>query len=388
MAESKSFAEEMFGDDIDVRKSELDPRVFKKLYSYPEKPHSYPLNKRQVSRYIKACDPSIQDIVTQFFEVTTHVSYKEFKATLVSCFDEFFEFVRKRKANAIYIYFPQSHHNMDKSNFWVAQHFTMYCFENKIDMTNIHFVESRINVKLDGTNVCMILDDGSYSGSQIEENMSHLYSYDENDIILRSRPMSSTNGKSSSVSKPKPLRSYVFLMIPYMTQQAIDRVKRSFKAYRDNLDNKLHIRLIMPKNMVIMKTLGQLMKRSDIVRMFSFMTKKTDKDPYPDDKHSVIEKSCPIYFDHKLPDTWSSYPQIYNGIVLNENSRPGGKHDVIPVITNCENMKTMNSMKPLCPYPPYKSDYTQKLEDYMNPPQPKAAHIVHQSKSTSWLSWW
>ena len=101
--------------------------------------------------------------------------------------------------------------------------------------------------------------------------------------------------------------------------------------------------------------------------MFSFLREATNPDPYPNDGHSTIEKSCPIYFDHKLPDTWSSYPYVYNGLALNENARPGRKPEHIPVITNCESMTMFENMEPLCPYPPYKANYKERLAAYMDP---------------------
>jgi len=361
--EPESFAEELFGSSIGVRRKEVSPTVFSKLYSNPIIPDSHPLDEEQVTKYISACDPSIQSIVREFFNNTTHVSYDRLKTVLFACFDEFFQFVAKRKISKIYIYIPKIHHNLEKSNFWITQHFTTYCFDKHIDMTNIHFVTSRAKMKLCDNEVCMILDDASYSGSQIYDNLASVYSHEDEDFVFKSKPMSATESRSSRSNRSSsPLRSYIYLMIPYMTKKAIDKVKTQLRSYRTEYQGKLHIRLIIPKNTVVMKTLENLMSLQNIKKMFAFMGLDLTKE-YNWNRGS--EKSCPLYFDHKLPDSWSSFPDVYNGLVLNENAGYGRKHDYIPVIAHCKGMTKFSYTEPLCPFPPYKNDYKRNRAVYM-----------------------
>ena len=151
-------------------------------------------------------------------------------------------------------------------------------------------------------------------------------------------------------------------MIPYMTKQAIDKVKTQLRLFRTENQDKLHIRLIIPKKMVVMKTLENLMPLQDIKKMFAFMDLDLSK---VDNWNRGSEKSCPLYFDHKLPDSWSSFPDVYNGLVLNANAGYGRKHDYIPVIAHCKDMTKFSYNEPLCPFPPYKYDYKKNRAMYM-----------------------
>ena len=90
-----------------------------------------------------------------------------------------------------------------------------------------------------------------------------------------------------------------------------------------------------------------------INNMFSYLT--------PDEK-KILEKlniadKYPIYFDHKLADSLSTYTSIYLGKIINLPI-------VIPVINNCEHI-TLNKLSydnPPCPIPSYKININDKDE--------------------------
>lgn len=72
-------------------------------------------------------------------------------------------------------------------------------------------------------------------------------------------------------------------------------------------------------------------------------------------------KQIPIYFDHKLPDFMSSYPDIYgNGNIVDypNNKDIDNKFRIPGLINGCEaygRKRKYDSVKPPCPPPPYKN---------------------------------
>ena len=262
---------------------------------------TYPLNKDNIKLYLDNSNEKFVPILKKLFDNTTHISYKVFKFILYNNFRELIYYCKKRNIKVISLYLDKIDYSniTQKSNFWVAQHFYEYLKKKKINI-KLNIIYNYKDIKyLDDGEFILILDDCSYTGYQLssvlETKLNHNKNFD------------------------------IYIIIAFITKNAIKLLKNT----------KTTNNIIISKNNTIIN---------------DFYHYLTDAEKQIAISQMYMSNKYPIYFDHKLADTVSTYTIIYSGKIINSNK-------IIPIITNCEHIKELkdiNEMSPACPISPYK----------------------------------
>jgi hypothetical protein len=278
--------------------------VFKELQKKPIIPNkSYPLNKDNVKIFLSELKEPKKSLAEIIFKNTKHVSYKMFKYILKFNFKEFIHYCRVHNIKSVVLFLGQEEINkksIKKSNFWVAQHFYQYVKKLEIDIEILIIYNKDDILNLTKDQIVLVLDDCSYTGSQISSEINY---------SLSSKQLENFN---------------IYVLIAFISNNAMDYIKNSITSKK----------IIFSNNNIIINPISHYLSKDEI--------KKYNK-IYKLDSH------YPIYFDHKLADTLSTFTDLYSGVVTSKN--------IIPVISNCQHinkMKDVNYDVPKCPPPPYK----------------------------------
>ena len=303
----------------------------------------------------------IRKDLKDFFKATQHISYRKFKFILQENFKELITYCKKNNITKINVLLPISP-NFDlrkfeenysqKSQYWLLQHLYQYITKKKIkDIVIIPTLNFDNIATTDDNSFILVIDDASYSGIQLTE---YLLEY------LRT-------------VKSKQLTFYV--LVSYISLQAKDRIiNEVFRTYYFKSKNHKYV---ISDNMQIMNPLSDYLTDIQIYNIFrhnmsalvSYDKKLftyTDKDvKYIAD---FYKNSYPIYFDHKLGDSYSSFPELYGGIIpsivnvslYDDNDLAHYKHHYkyhFNYIENCEDLSYVDTSSPKCPSPPYKKEF-------------------------------
>jgi len=287
-----------------------------------KKPNRHPFNINNVSLWLERSDPSIRKIASEFILKTVYINHNQFLKTYRVAIKEMLEIL---KTNVLQFFI--SIDDINKSSYWIIQILKKYINNKKYTIKIINDIK-----KLDESLPVIIADDASYSGTQMANTIEDNFQYTKFDI---------------------------FILIPFMSNTAIDTIK---KSYSDNL-NEGSI-MFLDKSIYIMKPIYELMSKEKIEKLFLY---------YGDNPKYIRE--YPIYFDHKVADSYSSFPLIYTyGIIPNdynkqliheckEKRKPFkdiyDKMERIPLLKNCTKDILYDIMTPPCPLQPYKVNFTK-----------------------------
>ena len=273
----------------------------------------YSFNTNLINVWLSKCDSSIREIAKEFLDKTEYISKDKFDEYLFKSLNEFLETNDIKK---IQFYNPEN--NITKSNYWVINKLIKFITDDKYSIS----IYDNIN-DFDETYPIIITDDASYSGTQI-------CNYIEDYI---------------DVKKYK-----LFILIPFISNIAIERISNFSKDIK-----------FIEKNRYELKPLTQLMDKEKIKRLFDYYG------------NSIISQ-YPIYFNHKVADSYSSFPLIYSyGIMPNEKNKEIIKSckikmvslktrfdelDRIIILNNCNdiiiNSSNYDINNPIYPISPYK----------------------------------
>jgi hypothetical protein len=283
---------------------------------------NYNFNENLKNEWLTKCDNSIKDIAEEFLNITQYISNDIFDDYLLRSLDEMLDYYDTNKITALQFYIPENCFN--KSNYWVIIKLVEFLSKNEKYVITISDDLNNFNPNVP----IIIADDASYSGSQI-------ISYIEDNI---------------NVDKYDKL----FILIPFISKIAIEKISSYF-------NDKNNIRFI-EKNRYLLKPLTELMENEKIKRLFSYYG------------NSNITQ-YPIYFNHKIADSYSSFPLIYSyGVMPNQRNKEiisYCKMHFIPLknrfdelekiifLNNCNNaINNSNNYdinNPIYPIPPYKN---------------------------------
>lgn len=317
----------------------------------------------------------IKKDLQDFFKATEYVSYRKFKFILEQNFKELITYCKKNNITKINVLLPIGiDYNLkdfdeeykQKSQYWLLQHLYQYIFKNKIkDITLIPLLIFDNNI--DDNSFVLVMDDASYTGLQLTE---YLVDYLRN----------VTN---------KNLTFY--LLVSYISEEAKNRIIQGafhnrysstnasgLKDKSESQRNKKH-KYIISNNMQIMKPLGYYLKPIQTYNIFRFevpsfvlYNKKlfTYSIEHINHVNNFYKNNYPIYFDHKLADSHSSFPSIYGGIIPSIVNKLLLSEDNINFyqyyfnyIENCKSLNYINNLYPICPSPPYKKDFPFTKKD-------------------------
>jgi hypothetical protein len=283
---------------------------------------NYNFNENLKNEWLTKCDNSIKDIAEEFLNITQYISNDIFDDYLLRSLDEMLDYYDTNKITALQFYIPEN--NFNKSNYWVINKLVKFLSKNEKYLITISDNLNNFNPNVP----IIIADDASYSGSQIT-------SYIEDNI---------------NIDKYDKL----FILIPFISKIAIEKINSYF-------NDKNNIRFI-EKNRYLLKPLTELMENEKIKRLFSYYG------------NSNITQ-YPIYFNHKIADSYSSFPLIYSyGVMPNQKNKEiisYCKMHFIPLknrfdelekiifLNNCDNDINNSSNydinNPIYPIPPYKN---------------------------------
>jgi len=141
----------------------------------------------------------------------------------------------------------------------------------------------------------------------------------------------------SKLNKPIP-NINIHVVVPYYTRKSIEFLTKNTRIAEIGLNIKLYKRIYM-------KTLKEYIDDNIDIETQKHLTQVFTS------VFNIPITHIPIYFDHKLPDSFSSYPEMYNGILPNlikvfdfdiktentlEHCIDNSKFRFIPYISNCQ----------------------------------------------------
>ena len=300
-----------------------------------KKPNRHPFDINNVSLWLERSDPSIRQIASEFILKTVYINHNQFLKTYRAAIKEMLEIL---KTNVLQFFINID--DVNKSSYWIMQIVKKYINNKKYTIKIINDVK-----KLDESLPVIIADDASYSGSQMSNTIEDNFPRTKFDI---------------------------FILIPFMSNTAIDIIKRS---YTDNL-NEGSI-MFLDRSIYLMKPIYELMSKEKIEKLFLYYG-----------SNSKYTREYPIYFDHKVADSYSSFPLIYTyGIIPNDYNKQliheckakkkpfkdiYDKMERIPLLKNCTKDIPYDLMTPPCPLQPYKVNFAKlsspetKTKSYTN----------------------
>ena len=277
-----------------------------------KKPNKHPFNTNNVSLWLDKSEPSIRKIATEFILKTVYINHVQFLKTYKVAIKEMLDILKTD-----ILQFFMNVDDINKSSYWIMQIIRKYINKKKYIIKIITDVKN-----LDESLPVIIADDASYSGSQMANTIQDNFENTRFDI---------------------------FILIPFMSNTAIDIIK---KSYTDN-NNEGSIKFL-DTSIYIIKPIYELMSKENIEKLFLY---------YTDNPKYIRE--YPIYFDHKVADNYSSFPLIYTyGIIPNNynkkiihesksNRKPFKdifeKLERIPLLKNCKKDIPYDIHIPPCP---------------------------------------
>jgi len=302
---------------------------------YISKPNNSEIDVNKMRLWLRQCDNEIKEIATEFIFITKYISYNTFLTELFKSVDEMLERYKISNINVLQFYLSNNDNEnyIYKSGFWVFNHIKAYIqlyinpyIKNKFKIIN----ENDIN-KFNLNIPVIIADDASYSGSQIS-------------IYIEDFTNKTCN---------------IFILIPFISKKAIKMINIAFK------ENKINGGIYFNEiSNFIMMPIHELMEEEKIIKLFKYYSiNGTNINQYP------------IYFDHKVADSYSSFPLIYSyGIIPNKKNQniiiscktkniplktKFNELDKIVFLKNCSNIinTPFDINKPLYPQQPYKPNF-------------------------------
>jgi len=287
-------------------------------------PNKHNINNTKLKKWLDKSDSHIKSIAHEFILKTKYISYSIFKKYLKNTFSELLKSLNTTKLQFLIISDNSSVSYKNKSGYWVLNNIIPY-----IDKNIYHYYIINDIKDINYNYPIIIPDDATYSGSQI----------------------------SSFIEQFRKKKCDIYILIPFISNTAIDRITTTFNE--SEIDGTLYFPI---KNKFIMKPIYELMSNDKIIKLFSYYTK---------DGRNV--RDYPIYFDHKVADSYSSFPLIYTfGVIPNEHNKQiiqmcknkrlpikDYYKDLqrVPILNNCSYNIPYDISTPPCPLQPYKNNF-------------------------------
>lgn len=284
---------------------------------YP-KTHNIIEYKKQM--FIYNCDKEVREIIEKVLNNTIHISFETFMTYLIQNFKKI---IKLNPKSTLYIYITEDF--IEKSNYWIYQLLNYYksSFGFKGDLI---IISSLNDLRLKDNDIILIPDDCIYSGEQLR-------------LIVE------------EMSNNRNLKLNIHLFISFMTNKGLDKIKNEF-SNNSNLDN---CKLYLPYYIYIIdKSINNYLFANEI---------KILEDYYSIDMNNRYL----IYFDHKMPDYYSTIPLIYSGIVANSKNKEllfqirkkkkdlKNELEFIQFINKTDEIRNINVLEPEIIKPPYKT---------------------------------
>jgi len=290
-------------------------------------PQNYSIIGYRKDYFISNCDIKVQKIISKILDNTIHISFEIFMIYLIKNFKE----IIKLNIENLYIYITEDF--IEKSNYWIYQLLDYY--KSIIGYSgNLIIISSLNNLKLKDNDNILIVDDCIYSGEQIK-------------LIVEEM----NNNRNLSLN--------IYLFVSFMTHKGLEKITNEFNnnSYLDNCKLKL-----MDNIYYIDKSINNYLSDNEIKIIESYYSIE-------------MNNRYLIYFDHKMPDYYSTIPLIYSGIIASDKNKKilleikrnkqknlGNKNkdlinklDYLQFIKNTFDIRNINVLEPSIIKSPYKN---------------------------------
>lgn len=281
---------------------------------------SYIISEKNKNKWIcSQCSPNCKILAKFILDITRYVTNQDFLYKLK-------ESICKIPTHKKYVLFilrsPDEDLYKIKSNYWISAILIDQINKNNLSIEIIDIIYDIKDPKIYFYSFCnidfIVCDDGSYSGSQVKEEIV-------DKIIL--------------------LRNTLYLLIPFISTPAEHNILSSGKNVV--LLNSDRIQTVLERcEELNIKTI-KLYDDQNILREYTIkceldlINSKLEK-CFPNlrkqHKYDIKNRSMPFYFDHKIGDYVSTFPIIYQfGIIEKDPNNPECKSGNVILIDNCSN---------------------------------------------------
>lgn len=280
-------------------------------------PKSHGLIGYKVEKFINNSDFCMKSIIKKLLDNTIYISFEIFMLYFIKNFKNF------DKNENLFIYITDEFRN--KSNYWIYQ--LMIYYKDTIGFKeNLIIINDLKDERLIENSKIIIPDDCIYSGEQMR-------------LIIE------------EIKNSRNLKLDIYLFISFMTNEGLNKIKDEFAKNSELVNCKLNL---MKHIYYINKNINYYLNKAEIKLFEEYYSIK-------------INKQYLIYFDHKMPDDYSSLPLLYSGIVANfhnkillnlirKQKKVNYKDELmfIQFIDKTDNIRNINIMEPELIKPPYK----------------------------------
>lgn len=269
--------------------------------------------------FINKCDDKTRKIIEKVLNNTIHISFEIFMSYLINNFKKI---IQNNIDGIIYIYITEDF--IEKSNYWIYQLLNYY--KSKIGfLGDLIIISTLNNPKLKNNDNILIIDDCIYSGEQMR-------------LIIE------------EMTNKRNLNLNIYIFISFICITGLNRIKEEFINNSELNNCKL---LFSEYIYYIDKSINHYLSIDEI---------KILEDYYSID----MDERYLIYFDHKMPDYYSTVPLIYSGIVANKKNKEllfeirknkkdlKDKLEYIQFINKTDKIRNLNIFEPKIIKPPYK----------------------------------
>ena len=312
-------------------------------------PLNYPINKANKKKMLELAAPDAKIPLQKFFDSITYISHQKFKQSLKNKLTEIIN-IRNKTSNSrpIFVYIDTNRYEnyRNKSNYWIYT-YLKYFLENRKILVELVFTLDSPNIQ--DNDIILLLDDCIYSGEQMSEAIFAM------------------NNKTMK-------RLIIVLFVPFMSAKGKKAVENAAQSNR-----QLQTCQFIISQFTELQPLSRVLSEQEGDALFKYYH-----------RNSAELQKYNIYFDHKVGDYMSSFPQIFSGLVPNvynanlqqtlrqilyeyfgadknmilENIKK--QFQLFPLLQNCEYIQEPDFQTSSCPYPPYKEDYHQFLQRKKN----------------------
>lgn len=262
-------------------------------YNIPIPRYSYPLNNDKISKLIKTyIDKCDGKTALLVQRLIYNTKHITFEKFIESLIISINKFENDIQNNDFIMYVPNGYST--KSNFWISA--MVYNLLNKKPIDVVNYLSNDHNDKH-----ILLCDDGIYSGTQMSEILFSIYKFTENNKVN--------------------------LIIPYITTDGLKYINDRFR-----------------------------------VNIYYNVLMNGVKDILSNDEYNLIKQIIvsnknvsTYYFDHKLPDDYSTLHFLYNDGRVKCNQMDFERYDVGTLLHNCDNYKYN------CPPPPYQFTNDERI---------------------------
>lgn len=238
------------------------------------KPLNYKINKVNKELFLYHTASDARDSMKKLLDNIIHISYDTFIQQIKNNLDEVIPL--KLEDRPIFVYIDDN--DINKSTFWVYMHIEQFLNEKKIKTKIIYNLKEVLD-----DDIVLLVDDCIYSGNQMTLKINNLLT-----------------DKESKLFK-------LFLFVPYMSLEGKLQILLKFKF---NMNYNFKFKFFITKYIEILP-LKNYLTFEEAKNIFKY---------YNISYNDVLGKYL-IYFDHKVADDISTFPQIFNGLVPNQKNK-------------------------------------------------------------------